>query len=83
MTEVIKLWNALSESLPKQPSEVPFWHDGERVLCKNEEQLNLLTDMFDYYAGEGIIVTGYYPPKEDERDGCVDSHTGYYYAKLD
>ena len=43
---------------------------------------NFLEDVSSEY-GRNVCVTGCYDPEEDERDGSVDQHTGFYYVEFE
>lgn len=86
----LDLFAMLADRLPLSPDppvvgevEVPvdMWYDGsEYILCRTEVMADALADWlneFDYDA-----ATGYYDPEEDERDDCVDDHTGWYYVHI-
>lgn len=84
------LFEMLANKLPLSPDPpivgevavpVDMWYDGsEYILCRTEEMADALADWlneFDYDA-----ATGYYDPEEDQRDDCVDDHTGWYYVHI-
>lgn len=52
--------------------------DGDTILCREDAATELMADILTA-AGEDIC-TGYYAPEEDERDGCTDDYTGWYYV---
>ena len=68
-------------------SEGDIWSDGLELLCKTESAADMLADMITtLYRTQGedvVVVTGYYDPKEDERNNEVDRHTGWWYVYLD
>ena len=55
---------------------------GDEILCETEEEAETLANFFDQLFGMGTVSTGYYDPEEDERNGEVDCHTGYYYVNF-
>ena len=59
-----------------------FWTDEEEILCKTEAQAELVADFFED-LGFCDVQTGYYDPKEDEKNNEVDIHTGYWYVSVD
>lgn len=83
------LFEMLANKLPLSPDPpivgdvavpVDMWYDLDAILCRTEEMAEALADWlneFDYDA-----ATGYYDPEEDERDDCVDDHTGWYYVHI-
>lgn len=60
-----------------------FWFDGEEILCRKESQAEALADFFEDLYAYPAIVTGYYDPAEDERNGEVNDHTGWYYVTIE
>lgn len=64
------------------PEDRKIWCDGEEILSKDENVISAIADLIDMIANTAISCTGYYDPAEDERDGCVDEHTGYYYVTV-
>lgn len=59
-----------------------YWSDGKEILCKTEAEAEHLANFLEDIGYESM-QTGYYDPKEDERDGAVDDHTGFYYVAMD
>lgn len=76
-----KVWGIMEE-LPRTPGG-KFWCDGENILCRNEEESDVVADFLDAIIGDSVTHTGYYDPQEDERSGEVDDHTGWYYVDFD
>ena len=73
------IWTYFLKSLQENENKKHgFWADGEEILCKTEEQAEAVADFLEDLGFE-CLNTGYYDPAEDERDGCVDDHTGYWY----
>lgn len=68
---------------PKPPIEVDVWTDGTEILCRTEELARMIADALDAVTGEAESHYSYYDPEEDERDGCVDDHTGWWYVDFD
>lgn len=75
-----RIWDYFIQSLDDNTENNThgFWTDGTDILCKTEEEAkgvaNFLQDM-----GFDSVSTGYYDPVQDERDGCVDDKTGYWF----
>ena len=67
-------------------SEGDIWSAGDELLCKTESAANTLADLLEQLyrtdGKEAIICTGYYDPKEDERNGEEDRFTGWWYGKM-
>lgn len=61
----------------------PVWTDGSEILCESEVLAKTIADMLDYITGECESHYHYYDPEEDERGGCVDDHTGWWYVDFD
>ena len=68
-------------------SEGEIWSVGDELLCRTESAANALADLLEQlYRTDGkevIICTGYYDPKEDERNGEEDRFTGWWYVNMD
>jgi hypothetical protein len=77
-------WEHLIKSLRdnKEHNRHGYWTDGEEILCKTEEQAEVLADFFED-IGFDYVHTGYYDPTEDERNNEVNDHTGYWYVSVD
>lgn len=77
------LWSALIRSMEEHTDTAKhgYWTDGQEFLCKREEQADALADFLEDLSFTEVN-TGYYDPKEDERDGCVDEHTGQWYVGI-
>lgn len=77
-------WKQLIESLHNNEdrNKHGYWTDGEEILCKTEEQAEVLADFLED-VGFDYVQTGYYDPKEDERNNEVNDHTGYWYVSID
>lgn len=58
--------------------------NGEEILCKKEMMAELIANILDAVEGKTVCVhtTGSYDKEEDERNGCVDSNTGWYYVSV-
>ena len=65
--------------------EHPLWADeleGE-IECATEHLADIVANIIEAISGEKEAHTGYYDPREDELDDCVDSRTGWYYVDFD
>ena len=67
----------LLDLLPDDPYGNLFWTDGREILTEDYNAHGALVTFFDE-CGLGIC-TGFYDPKEDEKDDCVNDHTGMFY----
>ncbi len=56
--------------------------DGTEILSANENEIEILANLFDQLYGEGTCNTGYYDPEEDELNNEVDAYTGLYYVLI-
>lgn len=56
--------------------------NGTEILSSEQSEVEALANLFDQLYGEGTTNTGYYDPKEDERNGEVDAYTGLYYVSI-
>lgn len=68
-------------------SEGDVWSPfGDEILCRTESAADALVDMLECLyrtQGEEVLVnTGYYDPEEDEKNGEVDRHTGWWYVNI-
>ena len=80
-------WSALPKYIGDDETrrEYPMWADeleGE-IECSNNILADTVANIIEKISGEKQAITGYYDPKEDERDDCVDSRTGWYYVNFD
>lgn len=57
--------------------------NGDELLCSTETVADLVANYIDMLCEDEVSHTGYYDPEEDERDGCVDEFTGYWYVDFD
>ena len=68
-------------------SDGEVWSDGEQILCRTESEADAVADfIWSLYSADGqevTILTGYYDPEEDERNGEEDRYTGWWYVILD
>lgn len=73
------IWSYIIHSLQNnKDNKHGYWTDGEEILCKTETEADVVADFLED-LGFDCLNTGYYNPEEDERDDCVDEHTGYWY----
>ena len=59
-----------------------LWCDDYSILTPKEDIHKAILLVFDSLGFHNDLVTGYYDPKEDERDENVDEFTGNYYIEL-
>lgn len=78
------IWSYILRSLQDnlENNRHGFWTDGEEILCKTEKQAEVIADLLED-MGFGLVCTGYYDPKEDEKNNAVDNHTGYWYVSVE
>jgi len=91
-TRISDLWNKILDMLPHEPrsydtaDDPGFWTNGEEILCPSECEMNVvyvfLNDIFSEF-GSYTLITGYYDPFEDEKQGEQDNCTGFYYVRLE
>ena len=87
------IWESIILLLPKSPyGELGgklyrynrFWTNGEEILCNNLNDCVVVAAFLETIFECGLTIkTGYYDPKEDDRDGLQDENTGYYYITID
>lgn len=53
--------------------------EENELLCKTKTQAEGIADLFED-LGFQDVRTGYYDPKEDEKNNEVDKYTGWYYV---
>jgi len=75
-----KIFEAIGGTQLQTGSDI--WCDGEEILSPSENVITVVADLIDRIANNAVSCTGFYDPKEDERDNCVDDHTGMYYVTL-
>lgn len=59
-----------------------FWTDGDDILCPTKEAAESVANFLED-IGFDQLMTGYYDPDEDSRNGETDGHTGYWYIRVD
>lgn len=82
ITKVDYIVRAIMSLLPRKPEHGKFWTDGNEILSEEETEIECLANLFDQLYGEGTVNTGYYDPKEDETEGCIDKYTGWHYVNF-
>ena len=71
------LFQNILDLLPDEPDGNLFRSDGREILTDDQNAHGVLTTLFDE-CGIGVC-TGLYEREEDERDSCVNDHTGMFY----
>ena len=70
--------------LPRHPNKTDdnpgIWTNGDEILCETEIIANTIADLFEAVGFD--VVTGYYDPIEDKRNGEEDESTGFYYVTI-
>ena len=74
---------AKDEQLGRNSIDVWYYEDADEILCRSEELADMIGNIIESISGEKMAHTGYYDPKEDEMDNCVDGRTGWYYVYWD
>ena len=85
-SESVNWFNVITERLRDCPNG-SIWSDGMQILCKDEGAANAITDLVvQLYASqqeEMCVLTGYFDPEEDKKQGIEDRFTGWWYVSLD
>lgn len=81
MFDPTQVLNQTLSLLPEYPDK-DIWTDGEDIICKKEFQADAIADLIDAIFGDHVTATGYYDPKEDERNGEITECTGWYYVTV-
>lgn len=67
-------------------SDGDVWSSGDEILCKTECVANALADLlWQLYCSQDenvVVLTGFYDPEEDKRNGEEDKFTGWWYVHL-
>ena len=67
-------------------SDGDVWSNGTEILCKTESAANAMADLIEslYRSDdeEVVVITGYYDPEEDKRNGKEDRYTGWWYVDI-
>lgn len=61
---------------------LPMWADGDQILVSEKKYADIIYHGLDRALGEHWFHTGYYDPKEDIAEDCVDKYTGWYYVEI-
>lgn len=74
-------WSFLVQCLKKHEgtNRHGYWTNGDDILCKTEEAAENLANFLED-IGFDVMQTGHYFPEDDEREGCTDDHTGFWYV---
>lgn len=56
--------------------------DGTEILSSNENDVEVLANLFDQLYGMGTCNIGYYDPIEDKMNNEVDEYTGLYFVSI-
>lgn len=62
-------------------SGLKIWTDGSEILVNTASAAEIIADFMAVLGYDSHI--GYYDPKDDERDHCVDRYTGWWYIDYD
>ena len=90
--KITGLWNGIINMLPTQPrsfdtSDDPgFWTNGEEILCPSEAEMNMVYEFLNDILrefGNYTLITGWYDPYEDAKNGEQDDCTGFNYVRLE
>ena len=74
---------ALNKTEEEGRNKHGIWMDDKgMILCKTETQADGIADFLED-LGFDYVRTGYYDPAQDEKEGCVDEYTGFYYVDWD
>lgn len=77
------VWEAILNAMSTAENNRHGFHIvGNELLCKTEEQAEVIADFFED-LGFDYVRTGYYDPVEDAKENCVDECTGWYYVDFD
>ena len=81
-------WFAVFVERLRDSPKSDVWSDGaELILCKTESVATAIADLIEqlyaYQNEEVTMITGYYDPEEDKRDGIEDIYTGWWYITID
>lgn len=82
----MKWFELITERL-RDYSDGDIWSSGDEILCRTESAANAIADMLEQmYQSQGetiTVVTGYYDPVEDKRNGEENRYTGWWYVNID
>ena len=78
------IFDAVAQKLPDmEDSKAPdvfCTNNHDEIMSKNESAINHLADAFEAMGLD--VVTGYYDPGVDKRNGEEDALTGFYYLTM-
>ena len=68
-----------------KPDVDSMWADGDMIYCDSEKLSDALRAIIEAADKDdsAVVLTGYYDPVEDERDGTVDKYTGWWYVDIE
>lgn len=74
-------WNELIKDMPKNPFDGKlYWTNGEEILTEDKVAADCIADFLE--DANFDVVTGFYDPKEDKKDNCIDDCTGMFYVTI-
>ncbi len=80
-------WFSLFTDRLRDYSDEEVWSDGTEILCRTESAAKAIEDLlWQLYNAQGeevTVLTGYYDPEEDERNGEADRYTGWWYVTIE
>lgn len=83
----INWFTIIADRLPDHSDEDVWCNNGDEIMCRSSDAADAIADLIEsLYRSQGeevIIVTGYYDPEEDERNGETDRCTGWWYVNMD
>ena len=83
----INWFNIIADRLPDYSDEDVWCNNGDEIMCRSSDAADAIADLIEsLYRSQDetvTIVTGYYDPEEDERNGETDRCTGWWYVNMD
>ena len=80
-------FNIIADHLTDHSCKEVWCNNGDEIMCCSKEIADVFADLIEnLYRSQGeeiVVITGYYDPEEDERNGEIDDCTGYWYVSLD
>ena len=61
--------------------KMPIFTDGEMILCRTEALCDTMVKALEAVS-DFDLVTGYYDPAEDARNGETNEYTGLWYIDI-